>query len=430
MATVLKFPDGFLWGSATSAYQIEGGNHNDWSEWEQSPRRLESLKKRGEDPNLFMSGRACDSWNRWEKDVALLKELHQKVYRFSIEWSRVEPEEGKFDSDAIQRYISFVKSLCDAGIEPVVTLWHFTNPAWIQERGGWLNPSTPDALLRFIQVAVDNLKPYVKTWVTLNEATTVYAGLSYIRGVWPPQHKNIWQALRVARHMIRAHRLAYRAIHAAYEQDSPKQSHDVERDTNPLNARRASMSHNVRVGIVENLTYVVHGRRWYQRGLGAVYDYIRNHIGLSRMAPYFDFIGLNYYHVERRFGGTPQIFSPGRIVPDPYWELHAEGMYQSLKSLTRYKKPILITENGLPDAEDAHRGMFIRDHLHAVWRALQDGVDVRGYMHWSLLDNFEWASGYAPRFGLVAVDRTTLERTIRPSARMYAIICKDNQVTL
>jgi beta-glucosidase len=396
---------------------VEGGNNNDWSRWEQSPDRIEFLKNRGEDPLNFVSGRACDSWNRWKEDIDLVKKLNQNTYRFSVEWSRIEPEEGKFDKNILQHYLDMVKYCKGQGIEPFVTLWHFTNPVWLADKGGWLNPNSVDYFVRFINVVVDNLKGDVKYWATFNEATTVYAGFSYLKGLWPPQKKSIFKFLKVRRNIIRAHTLTYRRIHEIYDELASIPDQD-------------STSHNVMAGVVESLTYVVHGRRPDQAVMGRVYGYLRNYSGLSKMAPYSDFIGLNYYHAERRFGGTPKISEKGLTIQDPYWELIAEGIYDCLKGLAGYGKPIFITENGLPDSEDKYRARLIEDHLFWVHKAIEDGVDVRGYIHWSLLDNFEWSSGFGPRFGLVEVDYKTFERRIRPSAFEYAKIIRENQLEI
>src|SRR3990167_9414057 len=186
-----KFPHNFKWGSATSAHQIEGGNNNDWSEWEVSKLRVESLKLKGLNPNDFTSGKACDSYNKYQEDFDIAKSLNQNIHRFSIEWSRIEPEEGRFNEKEMQHYIDVVKSLRDRGIEPMITLWHFTNPIWFANKGGFLNKKSPEYFTRYVKYVVSNLQDKVGLWITFNEATTVYSSLSYLKGFWPPQHRNI-----------------------------------------------------------------------------------------------------------------------------------------------------------------------------------------------------------------------------------------------
>ncbi|KKR09401.1 MAG: Beta-glucosidase, partial [Candidatus Yanofskybacteria bacterium GW2011_GWD1_39_16] len=182
----LEFPKGFLWGSATSSHQIEGDNHNDWSEWEKSPRRIEQLKKNGKNPFDFISGVTCDSYRRFEEDFDIAKNLNHNVHRISIEWSRIEPEEGRFNYEAVQHYKNVVKAIRDRGMEPMVTLWHFTNPIWFVSGGGFLNKEAPLRFVRFVRFVVENLRDDVSLWITFNEAVSVYGPMAYISGIWPP----------------------------------------------------------------------------------------------------------------------------------------------------------------------------------------------------------------------------------------------------
>src|SRR3989338_654717 len=200
----LKFPEGFKWGSATSAHQIEGNNHNDWTEWEKGR------------PEEFRSGKACDSYNRYEEDFDIAKQLNQNIHRFSIEWSRIEPEEGRFDFEAMKHYQRLVKSLRERGIEPMVTLWHFTNPIWFAEKGGWLNKKAPEYFTRYAKYVVDNLKDDVKLWITFNEAATIYAHYAYLKGLWPPHARNIFKISKLWKNLRKTHTLAYREIKKTY----------------------------------------------------------------------------------------------------------------------------------------------------------------------------------------------------------------------
>src|ERR1700675_827413 len=256
----LEFPKGFLWGAATSAHQIEGDNHNDWSEWEKSPERIAQLKKEGKDPADFISGKACDSYHRYREDFDIAKELGHNVHRFSIEWSRIEPEEGKFDEREMEHYKTLIAALRERGIEPMVTLWHFTNPVWFAKKGGFLNERSPQYFTRYVKYVVDNLCDRVGLWITFNEPTTIYSSFAYLKGVWPPHSMNPFKFFKAVKNFKRAHVLAYRAIKRIYRQSSSRPS------------LPGHTSHNVAVGFSENNAYVVIGRGWFKHLVGKVYD--------------------------------------------------------------------------------------------------------------------------------------------------------------
>jgi len=438
----LKFPEGFWWGSATSAHQVEGDNHNDWSEWEKSPKRIAQLKKEGKDPSDFISGKACDSYVRYEEDFDIAKKLNQNIHRFSIEWSRIEPEEGKFDREAMHHYINVVKALRERGIEPMVTLWHFTNPIWFAEKGGWLNKKSPEYFTRYIKYVVDNLKDRVGLWITFNEAASVYAGFSYLNGQWPPQHINPFEYIKVRKNFIKAQALAYREIKRIYS-FSPaildlnnRTSHNYFSPTFEKMSEKSAtlynipgMSHNVAIGLVESNVFSAGGNRWYEKIIGKFYNYQRNLYFWDKALPHYDFLGLNYYHADRRVLGSYRTLSKQDQMTEMNWEIYPKGIYYRLMELKKFNKPIYITENGIADQTDEKRAKFIKDHLYWIHKAIADGADVRGYMYWSLLDNFEWHRGFNPKFGLVKVDFNTFERKIRPSAWEYAKICRENTLT-
>ncbi len=400
----LKFPEGFKWGSATSAHQIEGDNRNDWSEWEKT--RLSE----------YRSGKACDSYNRYEEDFDIAKSLNQNIHRFSIEWSRIEPKEGRFDHEAMHHYVNVVKALRARGLEPMITLWHFTNPIWFAEKGGFLNIDSPTIFTRYVKYVVDNLKDRVGLWITFNEAASVYAGFSYLTGQWPPQHKNIFEYIKVRKNLIKAQEVAYRAIKEIYSV--------------PTLYDTADNVAQCRVGLVENNSFIAHGNLWHERIIGKLYNYQRNLYFWDKALPYYDFLGLNYYNVDRRISGSYRVLPKQGWMPEMNWETYPKGIYYRLMELKRFKKPIYITENGIADGTDEKREKFIKDHLRWVWQAIHDGVDIHGYLYWSLLDNFEWAKGFKPKFGLVEVDFNTFARKIRPSALKYAKICKENRLSL
>jgi beta-glucosidase len=426
-----KFPKEFKWGSATSSHQVEGGNHNDWTEWESSPARIEKLKKEGKDPANFISGKACDSYNRYEEDFDIVKNLNQNIHRFSIEWSRIEPEEGKFNEKELQHYVNVVKALKSRGIEPMITLWHFTNPIWFAKKGGWANSQAPDLFVRYMKVVVSALRgENVKLWITFNEATTVYSGFSYLKGLWPPHHKSILEWRRANKNIIKAHINTYREIKEIYRHSPDPSETNLGADSK-TQSKSGDTSHNVEVGMAESLVFVPDTKNFFKTLMRRIYKRLRNFYFLNSTAPYYDFIGLNYYHMDRRpyFTLKDELIPPHGTNQDMHWETYPPGIYHCLSDLRKYNKPVYITENGLSDDTDSFRENFIKDHLKWVHKAIEKGIDVKGYLYWSLLDNFEWHHGYGPRFGLVEVDYQTLARHIRPSALEYAKICRENTLT-
>lgn len=415
---ILKFPKGFYWGAATSAHQVEGGNHNDWTEWEkENAKRLaresesmcarwmpawNEIKNQAQDPKNYISERACDHYNLYEKDFDIAKSLGHNAHRLSIEWSRVEPEEGKFDEKEIEHYRQVIMALRERGIEPFVTLWHWTLPLWISRQGGWTNKKTIKYFSRYVE-KMARIFEGVKYWLTLNEPDDVYTFFSYGKAVFPPAQKSFIKAFKVLNNLIKAHRNSYAIIH--------------------------SVNASAQVGFANNIIFFESGKHWSDKIIKTVSDYFWNFWFFKKTMPLNDFIGLNYYHHNRIDGRRFNQNSHERVT-DLGWDICPEGIYFVLKKIKRYNLPVYITENGLADAEDNKRGEFIKDHLYWIHKAIKEGIDVRGYLYWSLLDNFEWDKGFWPRFGLVEVDYNTLERRIRPSAYTYAEICKNNELKL
>ncbi|MBI2677123.1 MAG: glycoside hydrolase family 1 protein [Candidatus Yanofskybacteria bacterium] len=408
---VKNFPKNFLWGSATSSYQVEGGiENNDWASCCDPKLQWASLQNFAMMPivgGVPCAGRATDHYNLYEKDFDIAKKLNHNAHRFSIEWSRIEPEEGKFDEKEIEHYRKVLQALRDRGIEPFVTLWHFTLPTWFAKIGGFENPKAPEIFARYCGFVVGRLAASAKAmasqegtgakfWMTINEPM-VYASKSYLKGVWPPFKRNFFAFKKVIKTLISSH-LA---------------SHNMIKKINP----------ELQVGIAKNNIYTKTNWNPLNQIICQTFNWFWNLRFLNAITGFQDFIGLNYYHH----------FAPGikeDLEKTEYmnWEIYPKGIYHLLRDLKRYNLPIYITENGLADAKDTKREKFIKDHLRWVWQAIQDGVDVRGYFYWSLLDNFEWTDGFGPRFGLVEIDYETMERKIRPSAWEYAEICKNNQI--
>lgn len=412
-----QFPEGFLWGAATSAHQVEGGLHNDWTEWEKkNAERLAKeaekkfghlpnwadIKAQAQDPQNYISGRACDHYNRYEEDFDIAKSLGHNAHRFSIEWSRIEPREGEFDEKEIEHYQQVVRALRARGMEPFVTLWHWPLPLWLRDKGGWNSRKTIDYFTRYAKTIVSAFGDDVRFWITLNEPE-IYAMNGYLRGVWPPQKKKPFSYFAVTRNLVNAHRHAYQVI--------------------------KKIQPNAQIGIAKHNAYFEAAKgKLINRIAKRCADWGWNFYFLNQIKDVQDFIGLNHYFHNRIDYGFNK--NENKKVSDMGWELYPAAMYYALKGLQKYKKPIYVTENGLADAKDKHREWFIKESLHSVYRAMQGGVDVRGYLYWSFLDNSEWDKGFWPRFGLVEVDFKTLERKIRPSAQAYAEICKTNSLIL
>lgn len=425
----LSFPEGFLWGTATSAHQVEGNNsNNDWWAFEQRPGAIWHGDR---------SGRACDWWHDAELDFDLMAQMGHNTHRLSVEWSRIEPEEGIFDPAAIARYRQMLVGLRQRGMEPMVTLWHFSSPRWLTRRGGWSNPTVVDCFRRFVHHTVDQLGDLVGLWCTINEPN-VYAALGYLSGQHAPGQTSLSLYFRVLRHLLQAHAAAYRVIHA---QDG-----------------------NAQVGLVKNLQIfeALDSSNGLSVRLAALLDYLFNGITLRavadgrlgfplRLVPTtsgplvdsLDFWGVNYYSRQRvslcrRNGDVLGVVrlqpTPGAEVSDSgrngtYGEIYPVGMYHALKRMAPFGKPIYVTENGLPDDDDDQRPRFLLTYLAQMQRAIAEGADVRGYYHWTFTDNFEWAEGWGLRFGLVALDDASQARTPRPSARLYADIIRANAIT-
>lgn len=426
---ILRMPSGFLWGAATAAHQNEGHNRNNqWADWEQQPGRIHQGQR---------SGQANDWWTpeTAAADFDRAAELGLNSIRLSVEWSRIEPEPGMFDQTALRKYAEIIRLLRIRGLEPMVTLHHFTDPLWLTELGGWENPLVEDFFSRFVGRVIEALGDQVNLWCTINEPI-VYAVSGYLDGVFPPGVKSLRRTVNVLRQMLLAHGRAYRTIHRLQS------------------GARVGLAHHMRLHLPANPD------RPTDRWAAAMMNQIANTstlaaitegkltplIGVGQRATHLidtsDFIGVNYYttiltsfapsrptsFLARTFFDPRAEFSDFNPNGEPYGIIDPTGLYLALKMVAAYGKPIYITENGVPDAEDRLRGRFIATHLAETWRAIQEGADVRGYYHWTLVDNFEWTAAWALKFGLYSLDLETGARTARPSAAIYAQIAQANGV--
>lgn len=414
------FPDSFLWGASTSAHQVEGNTENDWTAWEQAhadrlaataEQRLtgghrfysgspdwEAVKELATDPANYVSGEACDHYNQYEQDFDLAADLNHAAHRFSLEWSRIQPGPETFDQDALDHYRDMIAALRDRGIEPVVTLWHFTSPQWFAEQGGWTAPDAVDRFQAYVERAVEALGDTVSYWITVNEPQ-VYATQTCF-GEWPAHGGTGFRPyLRTVHRLTTAHRQAYRVI----------------KDCHP----------DAQVSIAKSvIDYVPYQHKLTNRLPARAADWWWNDYVLRRIHDELDFIGMNHY--SRKVLHRTRVVGQPEQTSDLGWGLYPDAVYDALMQLKRYGKPVMITENGAADAADEHREWYLEQVLRQVRQAIADGCPVEGYLHWSLLDNFEWDKGFWPRFGLVEVDYETQERTPRDSAYRYAEIIEQN----
>lgn len=403
-----KFPDGFYWGAATASYQVEGGIENtDWAK----------AAKEGRVPEC---GASSDHYHRYIQDFDIAKSLGHTAHRLSIEWARIEPQEGQFDEMAIAHYRQVLLALKDRGITPFVTIWHFTLPLWFSESGGFERKDSPELFARYSAHAVEQLGDLCNHFSTMNEPN-VFGSNGWLRGSWPPFKRfsltdiisitnsgrtheskakkgvsSLFKYFKVMKNLAISHNQAYKVIKKA----SPK----------------------TEVSVVKHV--IVFDANWnpFNKLKAAIANYFWTSIFMNRVKKHCDSIGLNYYFYTQ-FGDKRNWRKT-----DMDWNFAPGHIYEALMRLGKYKKPLFVSESGIADADDSGRAEYIQKQVEGTWRAIQDGVDVRGHLYWSLLDNYEWALGFEKRFGLVEINYQTMDRKIRPSAYVYKEICDTNSV--
>ncbi len=416
------FPKGFLWGTATAAHQVEGGNtNNNWYQWEQEGHVLPG----------HSSKVACDWWSgRWREDFDRAAESGQNSHRLSVEWSRIQPAEHRWDEDALDHYRQMVRGLRERGLTPMVTLHHFTDPLWLMHLGGWEYEGVVERFEAFVRRVVEALKDFVDLWCTINEPN-VYASVGYVLGEFPPGKRDLGSAYRVMTNLVRGHAAAYHAIH--------------------------TLQPEARVGMAVNYRGMLPARawfppdRWVAGALSKTYnDFFPraahhgrlNFFGRRQSIPQArgtqDFLGINYYTRERV---AFNLLAPGNLFSKRFYDPRTEvsptgfianeplGFYQALKWGLQFGVPIIVTENGVEDSEDSLRRRYLIQHIHQMWRAVNFVWPIEGYFHWTLVDNFEWERGWTQRFGLWELDLETQARRKRPSADLYAAICRQNALS-
>lgn len=415
--TKAEFPKGFMWGASTSGHQVDGNSHDQWTVWElenaadlakTAEKRLSWMpgwkdsENKAKDPNNYVSGKGVDHYHRYADDFDLAKNINLNALRFSIEWARLEPREGVWDQEAIDHYHNYIDALIKRGIEPVLNIWHWTHPVWFEQKGAFKSKANLKCFDRFVQKIVEEYGSKIKYFITINEPNN-YAVFGYLtpdptpQRHWPPEEKSKTAFLRVYWHLVLAHRRAYKII------------------------KKAKPS--AQVGVAANLANIqAKDPHDFADELSTkVMRYVWNWWFLRRIRKYQDFVGINYYFTDY-YNGLFRKMSPTKPLNDMGWYMEPEGLFPLLlRAWAHHKKPIIVTENGVADAKDEYRRWWIEETIVAMERACSEGVKVIGYFHWSLLDNFEWAMGWWPKFGLVAVDREHgMKRTLRPSAKWFA----------
>ena len=408
---MIEFPKNFTFGTATASHQIEGDNiYNDWWHWETTGR----LKVK--------SGKACNHWELYHEDIELMSKLGYKGYRFSIEWSRIFPQENLFNERALNRYMEIVELLKKHGITPVVTLHHFTSPKWFIDKGGWLKEENLSYFRNYVEKVVDSIKG-VDYWVVFNEPN-VYILQGYIMGVWPPGYRSLRLADKAAVSIVKAYKEAYEVLKGrgkigiAQNLVSFKPASDDKRDIRVCEKAREAYNHGFLKGILQ-------GEYVSLRGVKRVEE--------SDM----DFIGVNYYSgfVVKHVFNPFKMFMDVRPLDTGLWTtmgycIYPKGIYEVTREVyERYKRDIIITENGVAVKDDELRVLSIVRHLQYVHKALSEGIPIHGYYYWSFMDNYEWDKGFEQKFGLIEVDYSTFERRPRKSAYVYSEIARTKKIS-
>ena len=409
-----KLKEGLVLGSATAATQIEGGDANySWARF-----ASEGKIKDGSTPL-----RADDHYNRFRADTELMAQMGLGIYRFGIEWSRIEPERGEYSEEAIAHYREEIEYMLSLGIKPLLTIHHFTNPLWFEDMGAFENRESPEIFLSFVRKVVESFGDLVSEYITVNEPN-VYATNSLLWGYWPPEKKSIFALVKAFSNMTAAHVRAYRYIHE-------------KRAEMGYNDTRVSFANHMRVFAPKNpknpfhrifsrlSEYLFQGALTEAMMTGRCRFPILRREGV-KAGKYYDFIGLNYYS-RSTVSGLRDGVREDSYKNDLGWEIYHEGLVELSCALgRRYGAEVYVTENGTCDNTDAFRSRFIYDQLKLI---SETENPITRYYHWSFMDNFEWREGESSRFGIVHIDYETEERTVKESGKLYSAIIRDGGVS-
>jgi len=396
---ILEFDEEFFWGAATASYQVEGGNiYSNWWRFEQEEGNI----KNGDTTEV-----AVDHYDKYREDIDLMEEMGLNSYRFSIEWSRIEPEKDIFDYNEIEHYRDVIDYLNEKDIEPMVTLWHHSLPIWFEDQGGWEKENSIEDYLNYVEYVVSNLDDEVEFWITMNEPMA-YITCGYISSKWPPAKKEYIKIPKLVSNISNAHKQAYGVIH--------------------------NLDPDAQVGLAEHSSYVVpyHEKNVIENIAAYAIDKTWVHYLINQVHEELDFIGVHYYYkqsIDISLAKDVLTKSPQEIENQSLdRSYYPQGLFEVLMRFKDYNIPIYITEIGVPDYHEIDRDQFIREHAVQVYYANKSGADVRGFYYWSLLDCFEWTEGYDAKFGLISVDMETQERTVKGESWEYADIAKCNCV--
>lgn len=434
------FPEGFLWGAASAAAQVEGG----WNEGGRTPSIWDMAQakkiKHGEDCHV-----SCDHYHHWREDVALMKELGLKAYRFSISWSRVIPEEGKVNKEGLQFYSDLVDALIASGIEPMVTIYHWDMPMWVYRKGGWMSEGIVPLFRDYAKVVVDALSDRVKWWMTINEPGCFIMN-GYLQGVHAPFKRRYLALSKLSRNCMLAHAEAVNVIRQ-YAKTKPMVGVAFSTGAYVPKDESEAAIEEARKKSTETSSGLM-GNRWWMdpmllgRPVRAYGIWKSRQKDMEAIHQPLDFIGLNIYTSYNYADWARDADKPAPGLPRNSlgWVNDEKVMYWNVRFIhERYHLPIMITENGLAahdsvsldgGVHDPQRIDFIHRYLSQLKRAVDEGIPVLGYLHWSIMDNFEWAEGYDTRFGLIYTDYQTGKRIVKDSARDYRRIIETNGAAL
>ena len=432
MRDELKFPEGFIWGTATAGHQLEG--HNDKSDWWK-------FEQEGKINDGTISGRSVDYWNRYEEDHAIMSGFGWNGFRLGIEWAKLEPEDGRFDRGAIEHYRKIFESLKRNNLKICLTLYHWVLPLWFAEQGGWENPKAVDRFMKFAEVVVKEFGEYPELWVTVNEPTSPSVG-GYLIGYFPPEKKSFPAYCLVMNKYLRVHAKCHELIHNA----APRNASGGPAMVSTAYAYQYMAPYGTPgfAGAVESLAAPIAAylsyRAWDKSITTGRAQLPFGIEPIKELKDSYDYCGVNYYtRMAWRFdpANKEKIFDPYAIHEgiernEMGWEIFPPGFHNILREVwNTFHKPIYITENGVADGDDKMRPTYTLEHLAQIHNAISEGIDVAGYFHWSYIDNFEWREGFEKKLGLIACDYADpeLKRVPRKSAHMYSEIARGNGIT-
>ena len=416
----IKFPDNFMWGTATAAHQVEGGCVNNWSEFE--GKTDDSGKPNIKDNQV--SGVACEHWDRYSQDIDLIKDIDVKHYRFSIEWSKIEPIQGTYDQNALNHYSNMIDELISKGIAPVITLHHFTHPVWFDEIGGFEKEENIKYLVAFSERVFSEYSDRVNYWCTINEPAVV-ATQGYFTGMFPPGKKSIKLTCIVLKNLLEAHVQVYHKIKGM--KNGLEAQVGIVKNINHFDPWRRYNIFDWLLALFSNYVFNTCSINFFKTGEfkilipGVAWVYHKNKSACTSN----DYFGLNYYshnHVKFNLFNEEFFelkFHSNDTMTDMPYTIYGEGIYRAIQQVSVLSLPIIITENGVADKRDKIRSEYINKYLYATMKSIQDEYNVIGYFYWSLMDNFEWAFGYDMKFGLYEVEFSNQRRKLREGSKTF-----------